>query len=110
MIIMRYKDKSYSQQNLALDRILKLFEQAESSFSTYPKLSQRYMVLARKLSTRYKVKLTRDQKKLFCKKCNSYLKNGINVRVRLEKGVIVQTCLECNAIKRISYKKVKLTK
>ena len=65
---MRYKDKSHIQQTLALDRIAKLFSQAESSFSTYPKLSQRYMILARKLSTRYKVRLTRDQKKLFCKK------------------------------------------
>lgn len=102
---MRYRDKSFNQQNLASIRIAKLFIEAENSFKEYPALSKRYIILARKLSTRYKVRLTSDQKKLFCKKCNSYLKNGINVRVRLERGVIVQTCLECLAIKRISYGK-----
>jgi len=102
---MRYKDKSYHQQSLAQERIIKLFKEAEISFKEYPQLSKRYIVLARKLSTRYKVRFTIDQKKLFCKKCNSYLKNGINVRVRLEHGVIVQTCLECNAVKRMNYKK-----
>jgi len=102
---MRYKDKSYNQQNLAIDRIIKLFNEAESSFRDHPELSKRYVFLARKLSTRYKVRFTSDQKRLFCKKCNSYLKNGINVRTRLEHGVIAQSCLECNSIKRISYGK-----
>jgi ribonuclease P protein subunit RPR2 len=99
------KDKSFNQQNIAIDRIRKLFEQAELSFEEHPELSKRYVVLARKLSTRYKVKFTKDQKKMFCKDCDSYLKNGINSRVRLEHGRIVQTCLDCKAVKRTVYKK-----
>lgn len=100
---MQYKDKSFNQQKIAADRIIKLLSEAESAFKEHPELSKRYIILARKLSTRYKVRLTFDQKKLFCKNCNSFLKNGINMRVRLEHGIIAQTCLRCSAIKRISY-------
>jgi ribonuclease P protein subunit RPR2 len=99
------KDKSFNQQNIALERIKKLFAEAESSFKEHPELSRRYVVLARKLSTRYKVRFTSEQKRMFCKKCDSYLKNGINSRVRLVHGKRVQTCLECMNIKRTVYKK-----
>jgi ribonuclease P protein subunit RPR2 len=99
------KDKSFNQQTIALERINKLFVEAESSFKEHPELSKRYISLARKLSTRYKVKFTKDQKKLFCKKCDSYLKIGVNSRVRLEHGKLVQTCLECKGVRRTVYKK-----
>jgi ribonuclease P protein subunit RPR2 len=99
------RDKSFNQQEIAKDRIKKLFEQAEVSFKEYPELSKRYVILCRKLSTRYKVRLSSEQKKLFCKNCNAYLKNSINSRIRLEHGKIVQTCLECKNVRRMVYKK-----
>jgi len=99
------RDKSFNQETIALDRIKKLFSEAELSFKEHPELSKRYVVLARKLSTRYKVKFTKEQKKLFCKNCDAYLKTGINSRTRLEHGKIVQTCLECKHVKRMVYKK-----
>jgi ribonuclease P protein subunit RPR2 len=92
-------------QRIAFERIVKLFDQAEEIFREHPELSKRYVVLARKLSTRYKVRFTPVQKKLFCKNCNAYLKVGVNSRTRLEKGKLVQTCLECKAVKRMVYKK-----
>ena len=92
-------------QKIAAERIVKLFDQAEASFKEHPELCKRYVVLARKLSTRYKVRFTPDQKKLFCKNCNAYLKAGVNTRTRLEKGRLVQTCLECKDVKRMVYKK-----
>jgi ribonuclease P protein subunit RPR2 len=99
------RDKSFAQQNIALGRIKKLFAEAESAFREHPELSKRYIILARKLSMRYKVKFTSEQKKLFCKKCDSYLKIGVNSRVRLEHGKLVQTCLECKSVRRMIYKK-----
>lgn len=92
-------------QKIALERIDKLFNQAEDSFKEHPELSKRYVILARKLSTRYKVKLNSEQKRAFCKNCNAYLKNGINSRTRLEKGRLIRTCLECKAVRRTVYKK-----
>jgi ribonuclease P protein subunit RPR2 len=91
-------------QKIALDRIDKLFAQAEDSFKEHPELSRRYVVLARKLSTRYKVKFSSGQKRLFCKSCDAYLKEGINCKNRLIKDRIVRTCLECNAVRRIVHK------
>jgi len=102
---MVYKDKASSQQKIALERIAKLFNEAESNFTEHPELSKRYMLLARRLSTRYKVRLTKEQKGSFCKNCNAYLKSGTNLRTRLVKGKRVQTCLECNHVKRMAYKK-----
>lgn len=99
------RDKSYYQENIALERIKKLFSEAESSFKEYPEFSKRYVEMARKLSTRYKVKFTPDQKKSFCKNCNAYLKNGVNSRIRLEHGKIVQTCMDCKNVRRTMYKK-----
>jgi len=99
------RDKSFSQQKIAYERIGKLFEQADSLFKEHPELSKRYVILARKLSTRYKMRFTPEQKRLFCKKCDAYLKIGVNSRVRLVHGKRVQTCLECMAVRRMVYKK-----
>ena len=99
------RDKSFNQQKIAFERIEKLFEQAALSFKEHPDLSKRYVALARKLSTRYKVRFTSEQKKNSCKKCNSYLKNGVNSRVRLANGKMIQTCLVCNNVRRMIYKK-----
>jgi ribonuclease P protein subunit RPR2 len=92
-------------QRIAAERIVKLFGQAGASFNEHPNLSRRYVMLARRLSTRYKVRFTQAQKKLFCKGCNAYLRVGVNSRTRLEKGKIVQTCLECKDVKRMVYKR-----
>jgi len=92
-------------QRIASERIVKLFNQAESSFKGHPELSRRYVYLARKIATRYKVRFTKDQKGLFCKNCDAYLKNGINSQTRIVKGRIVRTCLECKHVRRTSYKK-----
>lgn len=106
MCIMKsYRDKSLMQKNLAVDRIGKLFIQAEDFFKEHPELSRRYVEMARKLATRYKVRFTSQQKRASCKRCNAYLKEGVNSRIRLEKGRIVQTCLECKNVRRTKYKK-----
>src|SRR5689334_13558023 len=90
--------KNYSGNKIVVERIDKLFCEAESSFKEHPDLSKRYVVMARKLSTKYKVKFNSSQKKSFCKNCNAYLKNGVNSKIRLTSGRIVQTCLECGAV------------
>jgi ribonuclease P protein subunit RPR2 len=102
---MRTKAPGYLK--IASERISKLLSEADSGFKEHPELSKRYVYLARKISMKYKIKFTPEQKKLFCKKCNSYLRNGVSSRVRLEHGKIVTTCLGCGAMKRVLYKKKK---
>ncbi len=92
-------------QKIAADRVSKLLFQAELRFKTHPGLSKRYVQLARTIAMKYRMKFSSEQKKLFCKKCNAYLKTGVNSRVRLERGNMVITCLECKNVRRIPYKK-----
>lgn len=92
-----------SHQRIAEERISKLLREAESCFKEDPKLSKRYVELARKIAMKYKIRFTKQQKGLFCKKCNAYLKTGVNSRTRLEHGKIVTTCLECKNVRRMSY-------
>jgi ribonuclease P protein subunit RPR2 len=101
----KYNDAKFTAQKIASERITKLFLLAEQNFREHPELSRRYVQLARNISTRHKTKLTSEQKKLFCKNCNAYLKNGVNSRVRIVKGKIVTTCLGCKNVRRIIVRK-----
>ena len=103
MHMMRRK-KQDAQKTIALERISTLFKEAESQFKEYPELSRRYMVLATRMAERYKVHLTKDQKRKCCKKCHAYLVQGVNSRIRLQHGILVIRCLECNQLRRLKYK------
>ena len=96
-----------TQQRIALERIAELFLQAEKNFVEYPKLSDRYVVLARKIAMRYKVRFNDFQKRLFCKGCSSYLKPGVNSTLRLVSGRIVLRCVSCGHVRRFGYKPLK---
>ena len=99
---MRHKDDLHKR--IAEERIVKLFVEAENMFNEYPNLSQRYVELARKIATRYNVRFNKDQKRLFCKNCNAYLKQGKNSTIRLQHGKIVLKCSECGYVRRWVYR------
>jgi ribonuclease P protein subunit RPR2 len=96
--------KPISHQRIAKERIVELFNQAEQQFKEYPELSRRYVVLARKIAMKFKIRFSRDQKKLFCKNCNAYLKQGVNSSIRLVNGHIVLRCKECGNVRRFVYR------
>ena len=93
-----------SNKRKALERINELFLQAEENLGENPDLSKRYVVLARKLQARYKVRFTKEQKMCFCKRCNAYLRKGANATIRLSGKNIVLTCRECGFVRRFGYK------
>jgi len=96
--------KKKTQQDLALRRINELFKEAEMLFLINPKYADNCVVLARKISLRYKVSFSKAQKLLFCKNCEAYLKPSVTSRVRVQRGKIVILCLSCKHIKRRIYK------
>jgi ribonuclease P protein subunit RPR2 len=104
----RSRKKPETWKKIAEERIKILFEEAEREFSKHPERSKRYVELARKIGMRYNIKLKAYRKK-FCRKCNAYLKPGVNCRIRLRdnKKAIVQTCLECGNTSRHPYIKEK---
>ena len=101
----KYSGKPKYQQDIAKGRISKLFEEAKGVFSKDAKLSNRYVHLARKIAMKYKVRIPSKFKRRFCKHCYSYLVQGKNSRVRLQKSKVVISCLNCKKFMRFVIKK-----
>ncbi|MCK4335183.1 MAG: ribonuclease P [Candidatus Aenigmarchaeota archaeon] len=97
--------KPETWKKIAKERIKILFDQAGKEFKKHPERSKRYVELARKMGMRYNVRLTKEMKMRFCKKCFSYLKPGVNCRVRTrrDKQSVVLTCLDCGFVSRYPY-------
>ncbi|HEV2119861.1 MAG TPA: ribonuclease P protein component 4 [Candidatus Bathyarchaeia archaeon] len=93
---------------VARERIDILLRQAEEIFPRNVELSKRYVGLARKISTRTKVRIPRERKHYLCKNCGQPLVLGRNVRVRLRpaNSRITISCLDCGAIRRYPYGKL----
>ena len=74
-----------------------LFDLAGKESGKHPERSKRYVELARKIAMRYNVRLTKEMKMKFCRKCSSYLRPGVNLKVRnrKDKQAVIITCLEC---------------
>ena len=93
----KHKKKPQDQIEIAKERIKELFKQAEDAEQKY---SDRYVEIARKISMKIKVKFTPTQKKKFCKHCFTYLRPGVNCRVRTRDGKLIYTCENCKGIMR----------
>jgi ribonuclease P protein subunit RPR2 len=98
-----YSKKPNKFREIAEERILELFRQAELRFSSHPELSDRYMEIVRKIAMKYKVKLPKEFKRRICKHCHKFLVPGNNCRVRLTEKKVVYTCLGCNKFMRFPY-------
>jgi ribonuclease P protein subunit RPR2 len=98
-------EKPKAHTDIALERINTLFSEAALRFPREPSLSNRYVQLALRISTKYRIRLPQSIKKQFCKSCHSFLKSPDNCRIRLNKGKLCYHCLVCNDVKRYSYKK-----
>jgi len=105
MALRKHRQKPMKERKIALDRIETLFSEAEKAFKQKPELSNRYVELARKIAMKTKVRIRSELKKRFCKHCYSYLKPGVNCRVRLGDKHLVYYCLNCKGLMRFPYKK-----
>jgi len=95
-----YKKKQKSKQVEAAKEIERLFEQAKSVYIDDPRLADKYVEHARKLSMKLKVRLTSEQKRLFCGHCHCFMMP----RVRLTGKTITYYCNNCKKHNRIGYK------
>ena len=87
--------------DIAKARIRKLFTEADNAFHKDKKLSNRYVQIARKIAMKLRLKMPKKYKRQFCKHCYSYLKNGVNSRVRINKSKVIIYCMECKKYTRI---------
>jgi len=86
---------------IAQERVKILFKEADKVFKKSPKLANRYVELARKIAMKVNYRLPKYLKRKFCKHCYSYLKPGVNSRIRLHKNKVIIYCKICKKYTRI---------
>ncbi len=88
------------ERRIAKERIRILFEVMEKMKHEDYELARRYVELARRIAMKYRLKLPKRYKILFCKKClYPYVEGKFRVRVR--KSRVIITCLNCGFERRI---------
>ncbi|MGC9308691.1 MAG: ribonuclease P protein component 4 [Thermoplasmatota archaeon] len=97
--------RRHRQKQIARERISRLFHLADQqALQDNMQLAHRYVTLARKLSMKYLVRLTSEQRRRICTTCYHYLLPGKNCRVRAGDSRLTVTCQECGAIMRFPYR------
>ena len=85
-------------EKIVLERMYRLSELAEEEFGKLPKRSKRYIELVNKLSQRNRVKIPKELRMKFCKKCSAFLVEGKNLERKVSGKLIETKCLECKAV------------
>jgi ribonuclease P protein subunit RPR2 len=93
------KKKMY--KSIALRRIHYLFFLAEKyGLQGKLHLSDRYVMLARKISMKYLVPIPAEYTRRFCKYCYHYLLPPLTCRIRIHRGMIITYCCKCKKCSR----------
>ena len=79
-----------------MERMQILIDNAISNARVNPKLSQRQASIARRISTKYKIRMPYNLRMVFCKKCKSFIAPGINSRIRLGRASVKSIRISCN--------------
>ena len=95
---LRDQDK---QKKLASERIEILFKKAEQAFTKNAQRADRYIAIARRIAMKTNVRMTKTQKRQFCKHCYRYVLSGVNATNRTRNGKIIMYCKVCKKYTRI---------
>ncbi|MEM3007437.1 MAG: RNase P subunit [Candidatus Nitrosotenuis sp.] len=82
-------------KKIALERIYVLVKEAQANARKNPTLAQRQASLAKKLSTKYKIKLPYEIRMQFCKKCKSFIAPGVASKIRLGRSTLKSVRITC---------------
>ena len=89
---------------IAQDRILHLFSLAEVEARRGPgPWPDRYVQLARRIGTRYNVRVPHELGERYCRGCSAFWVEGRTVRTRLRAGRRARTCLVCGRTQRLRW-------
>ena len=81
---------------IAMERMQILVDNAIANARIDPELSQRQASIARRISTKYKIRMPYYLRMVFCKKCKSFIAPGINSRIRLGRTSVKSIRISCN--------------
>ena len=79
-----------------MERMQILIDNAISNARINPELSQRQASIARRISTKYKIRMPYNLRMVFCKKCKSFIAPGINSTIRLGRASVKSIRISCN--------------
>lgn len=103
----RTRSLSPERIKIAKERIDILFNLAEKELEKNPERSRRYVELARNIGKRCNIRLTTEQKRSICKKCNQLLipKKTCEIKVDSQKKFMEIKCLNCGYVLKKPYVK-----
>ncbi len=96
--------KQNASQQIALERIYRLFELAEKEIEKNPERSKRYVEIALELQKKHRIRWPTELKTKFCKKCKTIF-SGKNFEKTKKGTIIVIKCLECGNERKTGTKK-----
>ena len=79
-----------------MERMQILIDNAITNARSDPELSQQQASIARRISTKYKIRMPYYLRMVFCKKCKSFIAPGVNSRIRLGRTSIKSIRISCN--------------
>ena len=85
----------------ALDKVIHLFDDAETVAGADLSLANRFIAKARRIAMKLRLRMPIPLKRKFCKKCGTYFIPGKNYRVRMNDKKVVYSCLTCKTFMRI---------
>lgn len=93
--------KKREERKIASERINVLFGLAEKyGLKGNTKRANRYAHLAWKIGMRYNVTIPGNLKRKYCRGCHTFLRPGMNCRVRLTGDRITMVCEKCGRFYR----------
>lgn len=95
-------------KNLVLERMQILIKNALENARINPELAQRQAFLAKRLSTKYRIRMPYELRMNYCKKCKKFISPGFTARIRLGRSAVKSiriTCGFCNHTYRKIIKK-----
>jgi len=81
---------------IAMERMQILIDNAISNARINPELSQTQASIARRISSKYKIRMPYHLRIVFCKKCKSFIAPGLDSRIRLGRTSVKSIRISCN--------------
>jgi ribonuclease P protein subunit RPR2 len=94
------RQASGDARRIARERIEILFLRAAEFSLVRREWSDSCVALARRIAMRYRVRIPRNLRRRYCRRCGAFLTPGVNQRVRIHRGRVVATCLRCRRQRR----------
>ncbi|MFP3132107.1 MAG: hypothetical protein RXQ77_02100 [Candidatus Nanopusillus sp.] len=102
---MKKRKYNITYKNIAKRRIFELYKLAIENIDDID-LARRYIFILWKIKNKTRIKLPKELRNKFCKKCYTPWIVGKTLQIRIRKGRIIYRCLYCNKVKRFMIRKV----